>query len=323
MAAHPPAILCLVFCILGTTLCPRGHATEYAEKRKQGVLVIYPPRREAEAKATLEILLRARSDVARRLELPEDTPASAELVPGQEEFDRIVGPKSHLRLLGVAYSPKGRIVINISKLTPDGINNLYETVAHEMVHIMLGRYEHDTGVQLPKWFHEGVACWLGRVLPVLPDDDRLRTAANQGALLPLYHLDDGFPGYGADTEMAYLESEDFIRFLVSRHGPDAITRLLRSFARHGTMRTAVPDAFGVDLLDEEAAWMGGLSDEYPFLWTLKRQFSVFTVAALLTIVSFLLYRRRRARILARWEQEQRAQDAAEAAKAQEPPTAAP
>lgn len=299
---------------------PRLEAREYVEKRERGILVIYPPRHETQANATLKVLLDARADIAARLGLPPDTSASALLVPSQEEFDKIVGPKTHLRLLGVAYSPVGRIVINLSQLTPDGTNNLYETLAHEMVHIMLGRYERDHGVKLPKWLHEGVASWLGRVLPPEPNDTRLHTAANQGTLRPLYHFDKRFPEYRLDSEIAYLQSEDFIRFLTNRHGPDAVARLLRSLAEHGTMRTAMPDAFGVDLIDEEQVWMKGLIDEHPFFWTLRQHFSLFSAAAILTIISFVLYRRRRARILAGWEEDRPPQTAPEDPLDEEPPT---
>jgi len=279
---------------------------EYAELREDGLLILYPPRQDGRARDSFQLLSRARNEISRDLGLPADTPASVELLPTQQRFEARIGRPSHTGLLGVAYSPAGRIVINLAKLGPGRTDNLSETLAHEMVHIMLGRFEEDHGVHLPRWFHEGVACWLGRVLPQHPNDRRLRTAAAQGALIPFHVLDKRFPELRADTQLAYLQSEDFIRFLVRRHGPDTIARMLRSYADHRNMRTAVPAALGVDLLDEEAVWRERLKVPYPILWILWQNFTWLTAGAALTVISFLFYRRRRARLLRQWDGEQAA-----------------
>ena len=294
------------FCLGLLWLAASQSSAEYAELRQDGLLILYPPRQEGRARDSFQLLSKARDQVSRELGLPADTPASVELLPTQQAFEARVGRSSHTGLLGVAYSPAGRIVINLSKLGPGRTDNLSDTLAHEMVHIMLGRFEEDHGVNLPRWFHEGVACWLGRVLPQHPNDRRLRIAAAQGALIPFNALDKHFPELRVDTQLAYLQSEDFIRFLVRRHGPDAIARMLRSYADHRNMRTAVPAALGVDLLDEEAVWRERLKVPYPILWIFWQNFTWLTAGAALTVISFLFYRRRRARLLRQWDAEQAA-----------------
>lgn len=227
------------------------------------------------------------------------------LVPTQERFEALIGrDRAHLRLLGIASTPNRQILINLSQLTPSGESNLYETLVHEMVHILLGVYEQEHFLRLPRWFHEGVACRLSRALPSHPDDRRLLVAANLGKLLPFYDLDKDFPEFSAGTELAYLQSEDFIRFLVDRHGPKTIPLLLQALAEHRELRTAFPAAFGVDLLEEERAWAGDLKSAFPLLFFIQEYFTLFTAAALLTFLSFLFYRRRRARILKKWELEE-------------------
>ncbi|MBI2194343.1 MAG: hypothetical protein HYU36_20390 [Planctomycetes bacterium] len=295
-----PRLLAVLLIAFAATLAA---AEDFALLRQDGLSLSYHPRQETQARASLAILQRARRDIARRLLLSENIPAHVVLVPSQERFDEMVGQRASHHLLGVARSSQSQMLINLSQLTPTGENTTYETLAHEMTHIMLGHYEHQHGTRLPRWFHEGVALWLTRTLPPDPGDHRLRTAASQGMLIPFYELDHDFPDLHFDRDLAYLQSEDFIRFLTTRHGSDAIGRILGGLASSGELRTAVPMALGVDLLEEQNAWSDGLRSSFPFLRLLWDHLSLFTAAALLTVLSFLLYRRRRARRLAAWDRE--------------------
>jgi hypothetical protein len=186
-----------------------------------------------------------------------------------------------------------------------GESNLYETLAHEMVHVMLGRVEKEKQVRLSRWFHEGVACWLGRVLPKSPDDHRLETAAIMNALIPLYTLEKGFPPFQEQSQLAYLQSEDFIRFIRNRHGQDSIAKVLRALKNGESLDQGFMSALGIDVFQEEAVWANSLKGSHPLLKLIYNNFTILTVGALLTIVAFIGYRMKRRRILNRFDRDEK------------------
>jgi len=283
---------------------PACAAPIYEQMRKEGVLILYPAAYEAQARTSLKMLLDSRAEIAARLQLPADTPVSAELVGDNNLFNEMVGNSSHLRILGVAYSPNGRIVINLARLTMGGESNLYETLAHEMAHVMLGGVEKQKQLRLSRWFHEGVACWLGRVLPDSPDDHRLETAAIMNALIPLYTLEKGFPPFQEQSQIAYLQSENFIRFILNRHGQDSIARVLRALKNGESLDQGFMRALGVDVFQEEAVWAHSLKGGHPFLKLIYNNFTIFTVGALLTVIAFIGYRMKRRKILNRFDHDE-------------------
>ena len=284
----------------------RSLTAEYSTFDDSGLTVHYVSRHESLAKASLTILKEARQKIATHLKLSADTAASVILVPSKDQFYERISPKfGHLRVLGVANSEEGQILINLSKLLPGSHDPLVDTLTHEMTHIMLRLYERENGVRLPRWFHEGVSSWLGRIFPLHPEEDRqLRAAANQSTLIPFYELDHSFPEFRSDSQLAYLQSEHFIRYLVRQHGEDAIARILKAFAGQGELRTAVPDALRVDIIDEENKWRKSIKSRFPLLSIITNYMSLWTAGAFLTLVSFWLYRRRRKRLFAKWEEEQ-------------------
>ncbi|MDP7253694.1 MAG: peptidase MA family metallohydrolase [Planctomycetota bacterium] len=283
---------------------PACATPKYEQMRDRGILVLYPAAYKEQARISLKMLLDSREEIAARLQLPKETPVSAELVGDNSLFNEMVGNSSHLRILGVAYSPDGRIVINLARLTMGGESNLYETLAHETAHVMLGQLEKEKQLRLSRWFHEGVACWLGRVLPDSPDDHRLETAAIMNALIPFYTLEKGFPPFQEQSQLAYLQSEDFIRFILKRHGQDSIARVLRALENGESLDQGFMRALGIDVFEEEAVWANSLKGGHPFLKLVYNNFTILTVGALLTVVAFVCYRMKRRRILHRFDRDE-------------------
>jgi len=283
---------------------PAYAAPQYEQMREEGILILYPAAYQTQARTSLKMLLDARLEITARLRLPASIPVSAELVGDNNLFNEMVGNTSHLRILGVAYSPNGRIVINLARLTPGGQSNLYETLAHEMAHVTLGSLEKEKQLRLSRWFHEGVACWLGRVLPDSPDDHRLETAAIMNALIPFYTLEKGFPPFQEQSQLAYLQSENFIRFILNRHGQDSIARVLAALKTGESLDQGFMRALGIDVFQEEALWAESLRGGHPFLKLVYNHFTILTVGALLTVIAFIGYRIKRRRILDRFAREE-------------------
>jgi len=304
-----PLLLILAASFAGP-LNPAGQpvAAGQLERLETGAVVIRHHRadlRQAHqaAQATEEALQQMR-DV---LGVAVRPPVEIVLARGGEELRHWAGGAVPEWALGIARTSMedgaSRLVIDLPRTADmDLANDLLLTLRHELCHVALAQVEREAQAKLPVWFHEGVAIWLsGFRLGI--DRRPFLDAAGAGRLIPLADLRAGFPQKFRDAELAYLQAEDFVTFLVRRGGPDTLRRLLAAFRREHDFDAAVLETFAVPLKHLEAEWAAGHRARHPFLATLWRHTSLFGVLALATIAVYLLVRWRARRRLRQWEEE--------------------
>ncbi len=123
---------------------------------------------------------------------------------------------------------------------------------HEYVHYLIESITPE-GVNLPWWFHEGLAQYESQNMRVNDDSLMARMALNE-AFIPLEMLekwagDDGVDGL---TQLAYSQAYSLIDHCVTTHGWETIRVLIKSFVR-GRGRAAFEDA-GIDYIRLEDHW---------------------------------------------------------------------
>jgi hypothetical protein len=259
----------------------------------------------------------ARSSLA---EIAEDLPKLR--VPGRVEIRLVKRAENLARAappgrgappwaIGVAYPDAGVVVVAFRRgPMPSSIDSV---VTHELAHLALGAA---LGDRAPRWLHEGFAYLHSSDFSI----DRTRTLTGMawtGDVIPLAQLDRSFPLAEDAAERAYAESYDFVAFLARRgrySSPDddgnrwPFREFLASLARGSALDRAARDAYltSVDELFEE--WRVSLRQRYLTLPAGLLGMAIWVAAALLLILAFIRKRRQGRRTLARWAEEESADD---------------
>jgi len=187
----------------------------------------------------------------------------------------------------IALSKWDRLMVTSPKALPRGYPWL-DTVAHELVHLMLARVTHD---RAPVWLQEGVAKFLegrwreaappGGGAPVIPrpevadeppdeaalpgprfpyldpaSEGLLFEAVSGGGLIP---FDDLHPSIARlpsqrDAALAFAQVATFVGTYLERHGPDALRRALPLIAEGVDAREALAREAGRSFPELEASW---------------------------------------------------------------------
>lgn len=217
---------------------------------------------------------------------------------------------------GVAFPDLGVLVVAARK-GPQTID-VANVVDHELAHLALGAA---LGDRAPRWLHEGFAYQHSAEWSL----ERTRTLTGMvwfGNVIPLHELEQGFPKRESATDRAYAESYDFVAFLSQRgRYPDEyddgdrwpFRRFLAEISAGRTVREATWIAYGASLDELFEEWRVDLRERYMMLPIGMFAMAVWVLASILLIVGFIRRRRRDRAILARWEVEEQAREAALAA----------
>jgi hypothetical protein len=264
-----------------------------------GVRVEYAERDAGQARRTAEIVRGVEAEVAARLGVRVPDPVDVALAESDPAFDRIfasLGGRGRPPewALAVAIPDAAAIVVRTTRLEAFTENDLRLTLAHELAHLALGQLP-----RLPRWLDEGLAEWASgrRLTPA--ERTSLERLARAGTLATLDELEDGFPLYAEEAHVAYVESLAFVEALAASPGePEPIPRLLRAVAAGTPFPRAFERTFDAPLRGVEIGWRADLASRYSIVRDLFERGSLYTLVAILAIVAFVRYRRKRAHLLA-------------------------
>ena len=209
--------------------------------------------------------------------------------------------------LFVAFAVPDRdlIVIDYSRMNTRPFT-LSVTLKHELCHLLLHR--HISSQNLPKWLDEGVCQWvsdgIGEIF-INKGWSGLDSAVMAGRIIPLKRLTDYFPQDGASLILAYEQSKSVINYVDRQYGYHAIMEILDFLKNGETVEAALLSSLAISHQQLEAEWLDDLESTPRWLVFLASyMYSIlFFLAAVLTILGFVRYRRRRKKIYAKWEEE--------------------
>jgi hypothetical protein len=205
-------------------------------------------------------------------------------------------------ILAVALTDRAAIILNRDALRNVSAFEQYQTIRHELVHLLLGPLE--TGERpVPKWLHEGLA-------QLVPGDSshsgglRLAWAALFNARIPMNHLATRFPYGSGQSELAYAQSADFTRFVATRvyafESPrDFFHALLRDDGRARGMLADMNDPLKV--LAMETQWHGQSSRAQNFLLVVGSQTLLWGGVVALFVFAYARKKRREKSVMAKWD----------------------
>lgn len=204
----------------------------------------------------------------------------------------------------VAYAlTEKRLVVIDSTRTGARPFTLEMTLKHELCHLLLHRYI--TGVPLPRWLEEGVCQWISEGIPEVVLNRRataLPSAALSGTLMPLEAISSSFPRDSRGLALAYEQSRSVVEYIIDSHGIQGLLNILVSMKNGIPVRDAIQMALMVTPEELEAAWHADLRSVPVLLALLAGNLYtlLFVLAAMLTILGYLRFLRKRRR----WRLEQ-------------------
>lgn len=224
------------------------------------------------------------------------------LTATDEEYRRRVGVGAPAWSSAMALLDRGEVVVRAERLGAALPGTLTETLRHELCHLVLHEAERGFEQGLPLWFHEGVATYLSGARH-FQDGRPFILAAAQGALIPLRRLRSGFPRRRDAARLAYLQSEDFIAFVVGEHSRSSLRWWLDAYRRTGDFEAAAREALGESLASLEHRWRERYRARFPWLRILWEATTLFGALAMATVLVYLVRRARARRIRLEWERE--------------------
>jgi tetratricopeptide (TPR) repeat protein len=162
---------------------------------------------------------------------------------------RMVG----LPFIGTLGACAGKIVAITSPNDGAQKFNWARVLKHEFVHIVNLQ---QSNFRIPRWYTEGLAVHFEG--PGHPGEwDRvLARRAAEDSLFDLSNINMGFvrPSSGEDWALAYYQAELYTRYMETRYGAQALTRLIAAYADNLDTPAAVERSFGVALPAFEAGY---------------------------------------------------------------------
>lgn len=214
---------------------------------------------------------------------------------------------------GVAYPDLG--IVTVAQAGENELNDILSVTAHELAHLAI---EAALKGNVPRWLNEGFA-YLHSSDWSVARTQVLAGMAWSGNTIPLYELDERFPSRESAVHKAYAQSYDFVAFLAKR-GRYADKRddgdrwpfrtFLASLANGNSVQDAATFAYGSSIVDLYDEWGQDLRDRYMFVPISLFSLALWAFAALLLVLGYLRKTRQAKRVLARWEEEERARERA-------------
>ncbi len=152
-------------------------------------------------------------------------------------------------------------------ITPSALQMLEieRQIPHEITHLRLYRYLGDGYDNLPTWFDEGIAS-LAEVFPNSDYKFILTGGYENEALLPFKSLCESFPPNQSDINLAYAQSDSFVRFIYQEYGSNGLQNLLNAYKQGHSCEKGPFEAFGITLTQLERLWyQDTFGEDQPFM----------------------------------------------------------
>jgi hypothetical protein len=270
--------------------------------QNDNIIVVFDPSLKTVAGEVLQIYPVLKQELEEIFTWRLDVKPRVVLVKSNRTFQKIAG---NAFIVAFAVPDRNLIVIDYSKMKTRPFN-LRITFKHELCHLLLHR--HINHSNLARWLDEGV-CQLvsDGIGEILLDKSwsGLDAAIMAGRTLRLSRLTETFPGDKASLMLAYEQSKSVVTYIDRQYGSDAILNILEDLKNGETLETASIQRLSLPIYELEKQWLNHMESTPRWLVYLANHIYsiIFFMAAVLTILGFIRYTRRRKKIYEEWEEE--------------------
>ena len=223
-----------------------------------------------------------------------------------KDFEQESGMRAE-NIMAVALTDRGVMVLNVGALAAVSPLEQFQTVGHEMVHLLLGGVQNEASREAPQWLHEGLA----QILTGQSRDTasiRLAWAGILGRRIPMSELSASFPHGGAASELAYAQSASFTRYVATKayafDSPAAFFYALLCYREQarGILKD-LNDPATLAML--ETRWHGSMSAGYAWMLAITSTSLLWGGIVALFLVAYIRKRRRERVVMEDWDEWER------------------
>jgi len=192
---------------------------------------------------------------------------------GPAELQEVLDLTAHPWVAGHAIPENNLVLVSI---TPGALQalDIERQIPHEIAHIRIKQYLEDGFENLPIWFNEGLAS-LAETFPNSDYKLILEAGYKNHTLISFASLCESFPPNESDINMAYAESDSFVRYIYQEYGANGLQNLLDAYKQGNSCENGPAEAFDVNLTQLERQWYLDTFGEPPpvplneiFAWSL-------------------------------------------------------
>ncbi len=289
---YSAAILLLATVLLCSAPAGSAAAYELNTLKGPGLTVLFDESLESAARKVISLYPELTGELEASIGWRIMEPPTVALINDRRAFQAMVGVDY---VVGVAVPSKQLIIIDYTTTTARPFS-LRTILKHELCHLLL--HEYIDSSRLPRWLDEGVAQWTSDgVAEIVMKRNRfmVHRAIRTGNILPLSHLDRSFPGSEQGMLLAYEKSKSVVEYIIQRHGPSGLRAILQELRWGESIDGALSRALGFSLEELEARWHESLRGRGSWIayWSYHVYELLFFMAALLSVVAFLRYLKRK------------------------------
>ena len=189
---------------------------------------------------------------------PHDQPIDVEMYPEQSDFAVRTTGQPQLGALGVCF---GRFMAVDSPAVQAQMEPFHwaDVARHEFCHVVTLQL---TDFRVPRWLTEGLSVYSERY-PRLPFDAMLVSAAAEGRILGMAEFNKAFsrPAYPGQTQLAYAQGGEIVRFIAETHGFTAIKWMLKAYREGADTEAVLRKVFGMSLEEFDRAFGQALAEQ--------------------------------------------------------------
>jgi hypothetical protein len=245
----------------GRTLETEKSQVEYAdtrftwERREEGNIRLFW---YGGSRADADKMMQAAQEALGRLEagtgVGVDTPVRVFLYRSKSDMSAAISSRSESYdaatiTLGMAMGGDTIVILSTDAGAED-------TIAHELSHIVIGKFTDNPLGGLPTWLDEGLAMYAEGDLR--GDNKRdLEQAIRDNELISVRSLS-GYPGQAGLVDLFYGECHSVVKFLIDTYGSGKMDRLLQTFRRGVYQEDALREVYGFGLDGLEDEWRAAI-----------------------------------------------------------------
>ena len=223
------------------------------------------------------------------------------LAGDEATFDSLIGGLFPDWGAAAAIPARQRIVIKSPDRFPLG-RPLQELLSHEYSHLALA---HRTGLhEAPRWFDEGLAM-IASMQWSWSDNLIMNLAVVTGQFIPLSEIEQVNRFGESRAHLAYSQSYLAVQYLFDVYGIDGVKIFLDEISRGASIDRALMASTGSKYADFETEFRVYLQGRFNLVGLLADTMYFWLVLALITVVGFILWLRRRRAYYRKWEEEER------------------
>jgi hypothetical protein len=151
---------------------------------------------------------------------------------------------------GAAFAPNNIVIVGIATNQTEWGKQI---IAHELTHVLVGRYTFSCLGDEPTWLDEGLAMH-GQGGPDPESERNFKTALTDDKLMSVRSLSGGFAEARDKADLSYSQSYSLVSFLIKEYGQDKMLELLRALRDGTPIDEAMKSVYGFDSDGFEDAW---------------------------------------------------------------------